>query len=378
MAFSNENVTLEDNIATLEADTVTLENITASDERNKDWFPTSEDRFDDNSDDGPDEWHDESSDEDRLYDSDIPICNNVEGETEPVGGVDGCYTFTVAIDATHLKGRFKGILFVAVCKDVNECVCPIAFGIGHVEDENSWMWFLSKLRDAVGCLENTMFIFDQHLNIKKVIQNAYPEAHHGLCEYHLKKNFKNKFKRDDVSMIFTLARDCYKVFDFNRHINQLKQIHVRVHADLMRIGPKRWARACSPARRYQMMTSNIVERVNSCLKHARQMSITVLIEFIRDMFQRWFHDRYEEAVKVTTPLSPWVARQLSKWFNDAHRFVVKLINQVEFKVKDKKMDGLVNLSTKTCSCCEFQIDLLPCSHAIVAIRSEYLYFLFEP
>ncbi|WRX24478.1 zinc finger protein [Theobroma cacao] len=31
------------------------------------------------------------------------------------------------------------------------------------------------------------------------------------------------------------------------------------------------------------------------------------------------------------------------------------------------MDKLVNLSTKTCSCCEFQTNLLPCSHAITAI-----------
>ncbi|WRX12420.1 zinc finger protein [Theobroma cacao] len=36
-------------------------------------------------------------------------------------------------------------------------------------------------------------------------------------------------------------------------------------------------------------------------------------------------------------------------------------------MKDRKIDGLVNLSTKTCSCCEFQIDLLPFSHAIAAI-----------
>ncbi|WRX12264.1 MULE transposase domain - like 3 [Theobroma cacao] len=111
---------------------------------------------------------------------------------------------TIVIDATHLKGRFKGALFVVVCKDTNEYVYLVALSIGHVEDEDSWTWFLSKLRDAVGCLENTMFISDQHLDIKKAIQNAYPEAHHGLCGYHLKKNFKNKFKRDDLSMLFTL------------------------------------------------------------------------------------------------------------------------------------------------------------------------------
>ncbi|EOY21250.1 Uncharacterized protein TCM_012672 [Theobroma cacao] len=37
---------------------------------------------------------------------------------------------TVAIDATHLKSRFKGVLFVATCKDENQCVYPVAFGIG--------------------------------------------------------------------------------------------------------------------------------------------------------------------------------------------------------------------------------------------------------
>ncbi|XP_021293380.1 uncharacterized protein LOC110423491 [Herrania umbratica] len=129
---------------------------------------------------------------------------------------------TVVIDATHLKGRFKGVLFVVVCNNENECVYPVAFGIDHVEDKYSWTWFLSKLRDAIGCLENTIFISDQHLGIKKVIRNAYPEVHHGLCGYHLKKNFKNNFKRDDLSMIFTLAQDCYKVSDFNRHMNHIQ------------------------------------------------------------------------------------------------------------------------------------------------------------
>ncbi|EOX94170.1 Uncharacterized protein TCM_003542 [Theobroma cacao] len=81
MLFSNETATLEDN-------TATLEDNTASDEGNKNLFFASENRFDDNSYDGIDGWHDDSLDDDWLYDSDILICNNVEGETELVGGVD--------------------------------------------------------------------------------------------------------------------------------------------------------------------------------------------------------------------------------------------------------------------------------------------------
>ncbi|XP_017972527.1 PREDICTED: uncharacterized protein LOC108661147 [Theobroma cacao] len=43
---------------------------------------------------------------------------------------------------------FKGVLFFAECKDANECIYLVVFGIGHIEDEDSWTWFLSKLRDA--------------------------------------------------------------------------------------------------------------------------------------------------------------------------------------------------------------------------------------
>lgn len=72
----------------------------------------------------------------------------------------------VAIDATHLKNRFKGVLFVTVCKDPNKCVYLISFGIGHVEKQDLWTWFHMKLCREGGCHENTIFIFYQHVDIK--------------------------------------------------------------------------------------------------------------------------------------------------------------------------------------------------------------------
>ncbi|KAK2661748.1 hypothetical protein Ddye_000322 [Dipteronia dyeriana] len=52
---------------------------------------------------------------------------------------------------------------------------------------------------------------------------------------------------------------------------------------------KNWSRSYSSIRRYFMITSNVAEYINSCLRYARQFPVTVLIEYIRDM-QKWFHD----------------------------------------------------------------------------------------
>ncbi|XP_017978256.1 PREDICTED: uncharacterized protein LOC108662415 [Theobroma cacao] len=193
----------------------------------------------------------------------------------------------ITIDATHLKGRFKGILFVA------------------------------------------------QLGIRNVVEKVYKDAHHGLCNYHLRKNVKNRFKHEDVATIFTMAANFYRVTDFDRHMNQLKQLCKPAYDNLIRLGLERWA-------------------------HARA-------QCIRGMFQRWFHDRHNEALNLTTPLNPWATDLLNKRFNEACHFSIQTIDRVEFQVIGGSKDRVVNLSTKECSCGEFQSDLLPCTHAMVAI-----------
>ncbi|KAK3221291.1 hypothetical protein Dsin_008316 [Dipteronia sinensis] len=80
----------------------------------------------------------------------------------------------------------------------------------------------------------------------------------------------------------------------------------------MRVGPHRWSRAYCPVRRYQGMTLNIVECMNNCLRYARQLPITTLVEYIRDMMQKWFHERRDAASKNTTQLSRWATEKLPK------------------------------------------------------------------
>ncbi|WRX07696.1 Transposase [Theobroma cacao] len=163
---------------------------------------------------------------------DIVTCVTIDGEQRfkycfwafgsCIRGFSAVIRPIVAINATYMKGRFKGILFVAVCKDANEQIYPLAFGIGHVEDEESWSWFLNQLRRVIGCPENAMFISDKHFGIKNAVEKVYKDAHHDLCNYHLGKNVKNRFKCEDVAAIFTMAANCYRVSDFDRHMNQLK------------------------------------------------------------------------------------------------------------------------------------------------------------
>ena len=136
-------------------------------------------------------------------------------------------------------------------------------------------------------------------------------------------------------------------------MQELSRVNKRAYEYLMRVGPHRWSRAYCPVRRYRGMTSNIVECMNNCLRHARQLPITMLVDYIRDMMQKWFHERREAALKNTTQLSRWATEKLTKKNEKSHQYTERPIDHVNFNVKDGEKDGLVNLSEKTCSCRAF-------------------------
>ncbi|KAA0053232.1 MuDRA-like transposase [Cucumis melo var. makuwa] len=49
---------------------------------------------------------------------------------------------------------------------------------------------------------------------------------------------------------------------------------------------------------------------------------------------------------------------------------VNPIDCYQFYVKDLDKEEVVNLQTKECTCKEFQVEQLPCSHAIAAVRDR--------
>ncbi|KAI9156901.1 hypothetical protein LWI28_013811 [Acer negundo] len=66
-----------------------------------------------------------------------------------IRGFRRCMRPVISVDGTHLKGRFRGTMFVTTAQDGNEQVYPIAFGYSDSENNLSWEWFLEWLKGAL-------------------------------------------------------------------------------------------------------------------------------------------------------------------------------------------------------------------------------------
>ncbi|KAL0543854.1 hypothetical protein IC582_018959 [Cucumis melo] len=119
-----------------------------------------------------------------------------------------------------------------------------------------------------------------------------------------------------------------------------------------------------------MMTTNIAESMNSILKEPRDLPIASFLENVRALLQRWFWEHREEDIKVTSTLTKWAELVIQNKQEGALTMKVNQIDCYEFHVKDLGKEEVVNLQTKECTCKEFQVEQLPCSHAIAAARDR--------
>ena len=78
----------------------------------------------------------------------------------------------ISIDGTHLYGKYKGVLMIAMATDANQKVLPIAFVVVDKESRPSWGWFLECLKTLIEHVipnEGICIISYQHKGIKYAI-----------------------------------------------------------------------------------------------------------------------------------------------------------------------------------------------------------------
>ena len=120
-----------------------------------------------------------------------------------------------------------------------------------------------------------------------------------------------------------------------------------------------------------MMTTNIAETINSCLLAIRKLPIISIAEFIRDLLQRWFHDRRRNAREMPTFLSHYADQHIKQRVLTSQRCEVHPIDFQRFKVDDKWNKGtIVDLEQHSCSC-QWDLDELPCIHVMAVARYAY-------
>ncbi|XP_028082628.1 uncharacterized protein LOC114283957 [Camellia sinensis] len=280
------------------------------------------------------------------------------------------------LDGPFLKGKFKGNLLAASVKDGNQGLFPLAIAIVDSENVANWFWFLQHLANVVSNDRTLTFLPDRHTGLINSIPKIFPSAHHAFCLQHLQRNLQDKMRYVNSSYragLLNKFRACAytpTVTGFNASIETFIKSGRNVATSFLKdIPPQYWANAYFMGARYSEMCSNAAESFNSWILEARHLPITQMVDSIWTKIMNQMPKRRRKSAAWPGVLCPKMEARLVKAYNKGRVWIVSQSNDNVYEVHSYP-SVLVDVDRRTCSCFQWQINQLPCTHAMVAIRNS--------
>ncbi|KAG5588073.1 hypothetical protein H5410_048507 [Solanum commersonii] len=163
------------------------------------------------------------------------------------------------------------------------------------------------------------------------------------------------------------------VFDgceFNDHFNQIRDLVPKRCKLSTRLVPHTEQEFCH-GNRYNIMTSNIAELVNSMFDVEREFPIVTLFDEINKRFALLFYQRRMKLVNSANRFVPSIEKDISKYVNVDNKLLAHQITNYKFSVTGHGDVATVDLQRRTCTCRIFDLDKIPYPYAMAALRAQY-------
>ncbi|XP_062161919.1 uncharacterized protein LOC133868944 [Alnus glutinosa] len=257
----------------------------------------------------------------RLYMSLAAMKKGFLEGCRPVIGLDGCF----------LKGPYKGILLVAVGRDANNNMYPIAIAVGLIPS------------------------FDI----------VIPMADHRICVRHLYANFRdNGFRGVALKELLWKAASSYTEVGFRIHMEEIKRINPDAFDYLDKVDPSGWSRAWfNESPKYDLLVNNISECFNSYILKARDKPILTMLEMIRKKLMRRYQLKRDGISKLKGKLCPKIVKKLEAVGEAALDCLSCFFGDGMFEVEEGRRQYVVDIRNRKCGYRRWQMTGILCAHA---------------
>ncbi|WOL00066.1 hypothetical protein Cni_G08779 [Canna indica] len=287
------------------------------------------------------------------------------------GFLNGCLP-VISLGGIELKSKYLGTLLSVTSFDADGGMFPIAFGIVDMETDESWMWFLTEFHKLLEISTETRTQLTVLSNGQPVIVEAvrrkFPTAYQGICMRHLTESINKEFKNSRLVHLLWKAAYSVTATSFRDRMADIEEVCTEAAKRIQQVPPSYWAVVHFEGSRYGHLSSNI-EEFNRWILEACELPIIQVIESIHGKLMMEFNERHEKGFRWTSRLVPSAEKRISEAIDLAVGYQVLRSDEVEFEVLSADSSSIVNIGTRCCSCREWQLHGIPCSHAIAALLS---------
>lgn len=288
------------------------------------------------------------------------------------GFLRGCRPY-LAVDSTFLTGRFRGQLCIACAVDGHNWMYPVAVGVIDSETNENWVWFMERLKEAIGNPEGLTFCTDCGQAVMNGVSEVFPNAEHRECMYHLVQNFKKRYSGKVFDDHLWASSYSWNPYMFEKHYQAMAEAKPEAMKYLQENHKKLWTRSqYRTLSKVDYVTNNLAESFNNWIKPDKGKHLDDLLDTIRQkILIKWNH-RKRVANKLEGKILPHILEKLRA---DSFNLDIEVITASPDGVAELCAKGssgfrfVVSLPERTCSCRAWQVSGIPCKHAIAFITS---------
>ncbi|XP_058182429.1 uncharacterized protein LOC131300547 [Rhododendron vialii] len=171
--------------------------------------------------------------------------------------------------------------------------------------------------------------------------------------------------------MFWEAAKAYNQIDFNQAMERIKDISKEAHKWLSDVPTHKWARHAFDDRvKNDHITNNLTESFNSWLGQLRHKPALSLLEGIRTKVMSRIQKRYAKGMTWTGSVGSHVKKRLAKAQNASRICTLLYYGGDVYEVIDDGHTFQLNMSTRTCTCREWQVAGIPSRHAVSALTHK--------
>ncbi|KAL9686761.1 hypothetical protein QQ045_031154 [Rhodiola kirilowii] len=216
----------------------------------------------------------------------------------------------ISIDGTHMYGKYNAKLLVAIGLDANNHILPLAFALVESENNSSWKWFMSCIREG-----------------------QEPKAFHRVCVRHLQGNFMTKVKDEVLKAKLGEVAYAKKKLKFKKKFVELLQLlndKPLARKWLEDMDVERWTHAFdNGGYRWGNMTTNASKCLNKILKNGHDLLVSSLIMYTFRQTAAYFVKRSQSQYNIDIAICPpKISDRLAELRARAQFHIVMMYNPV--------------------------------------------------
>lgn len=249
---------------------------------------------------------------------------------------------------------------------------PVAIGVIDSETNENWIWFMERLKEAIGIPAGLAFCTDCGQAVMAGVHEVFPTAEHRECMWHLVQDFKKRYTGKVFDDHLWLAAYSWHPYWFEKHWQAMAAVKPEAMRYLQQNHHKLWTRSqFSTLCKVDYVTNNLAEVFNSWIEADKGQHLDDLMDTFRQKLMVKWNIRRKIANKMKGKILKHIRKNLQEHSRNLDMEVYSSSDRIA-EVCVRGINGcrnVVNLDDKICSCRQWQLSGKPCSHAIAFITS---------